>query len=221
MPDNFGRFIDHTLLRPTATPADVERLCSEARAYEFAAVCVFPAHVVVARKALRGSSVRIATVIAFPFGATFAEIKRAELLASVKEGAHETDFVINLSLLKAGDDRAVEAEMRYLADSAREVGATSKFIIEAGYLDEAEKVRICEIANRVGPDYLKTSTGYGPTGATVADVQLMRSVLRSEIHIKAAGGIRSYPQALSMLEAGASRIGTSSGVAILEELRKL
>jgi hypothetical protein len=107
--------------------------------------------------------------------------------------------VINLSLLKAGDDRAVEAEMRYLADSAREVGATSKFIIEAGYLDEEEKVRICEIANRVGPDYLKTSTGYGPTGATVADVQLMRSVLRSEIHIKAAGGIRSYPQALSML----------------------
>jgi deoxyribose-phosphate aldolase len=221
MSDNVARYIDHTLLRPTATPSDVERLCEEAQVYGFASVCLFPAHVGMARRTLVDSPVRIATVIAFPFGATFTEIKASELHASFDQGAHEADFVINLSLLKAGDDRAVEAEMRYLADSARELGVTSKFIIEAGYLDKPEKVRICQIANRVSPDYLKTSTGFGPTGATVADVELMRATLRSEIHIKAAGGIRSYPQALAMLRAGASRIGTSSGIAIVEESRKL
>jgi len=221
MVDSLARYIDHTLLRPTATLEDIQRLCGEAAAYHFAAVCVFPAHVPIARKALSGSAVKIAAVIAFPFGVTFKETKAAELQESAAAGATEADVVTNLSLIKSGDDVSFEAEMRYLADAARRQSILSKFIIETGSLNEDEKVRICNIANRIGPNYLKTSTGFGATGATVADVQLMRANLRPEIHIKASGGIRSYSQALALLEAGASRIGTSSGVTIVEESRKL
>jgi deoxyribose-phosphate aldolase len=182
---------------------------------------VFPAHVPIARRELAQSSVRIATVIAFPLGVTFPEVKAAELRASAERGATEADFVINLSLLKSGDDAALEAEMRYLTRVARQLGVTSKFIIETSHLNDDEKIRVCHIANRVHPDYLKTSTGYAPSGATVTDVQLMRETLRPEIHIKASGGIRSYAQVMALLQAGASRIGTSSGVAIVEESRKL
>lgn len=221
MGNNIGAYIDHTLLRSTATVSDVERFCNEARSYDFAAVCVFPAHVPVARAALKGSTIKIASVIAFPFGVTFRETKAAELQALAAEGVAEADFMTNLSLVKSGDDASFEAEMQYLADAARQLGIFSKFIIEAGSLNADEKVRICRIANRTRPDYLKTSTGYGTTGATVSDVQLMRANLRPEIQIKAAGGIRSYQQAVAMLKAGASRIGTSSGVAIVEESRKL
>lgn len=221
MPDRIGRYIDHTLLRPTATRADVARLCNEAREYGFVAVCLFPAHVSIARETLATTSVKIATVVAFPFGVTLKEVKAAELDASVQQGANEADFVLNISSLKSGDDASVEAEMQYLTSRARELGVVSKFIIETGSLNDDEKVRVCRIANRVGPDYLKTSTGYSSASATVADVKLMRATLRSEVQIKASGGIRSYAQALAMLEAGASRIGTSSGVAILEESRRL
>jgi deoxyribose-phosphate aldolase len=160
-------------------------------------------------------------VIAFPFGVTSTEVKAAEMRASAAKGADEADFVINISLLKSRDDAAVEAEMQYLSDACRTLGVVSKFIIETGSLTNDEKLRACKIANRVRPDFVKTSTGYGASGATAEDVKLLRSVLLPEIQIKASGGIRSHREALALVQAGASRIGTSSGIVILEESRKV
>ncbi len=217
MKSDFGRHIDHTLLRPIGTTSDIRRLCTEALDYGMAAVCIFPSYVPMAREILRDTKVRIATVIAFPFGVTFTEIKEAEMRATAARGADEMDFVINIAALKSGEDKAVEDEMLYLTAKARTLGVHTKFIIEAAYLNQDEKVRICKIANRVRPDFMKTSTGYGPSGATVEDVRLMRSHLLPEIQIKAAGGIRNHAEALQMLQAGASRLGTSSGIKIIEE----
>src|SRR6266566_3071338 len=221
MKSDFGRHIDHTLLRPIATTTDIRRLCTEAIEYGMAAVCVFPSYVPMAREILKESRVKIATVIAFPFGVTYTEIKEAEMRASAARGADETDFVINIAALKSGDDRAIEQEMQYLTSKARTIGVRTKFIIETAYLTDDEKMRVCKVANRVKPDFMKTSTGYGPSGATVEDVRMMRSSLLPEIQIKAAGGIRSYAEALQLLQAGASRLGTSSGIKIIEEARKL
>jgi deoxyribose-phosphate aldolase len=220
MKSDFGRHIDHTLLRPIATTTDVRRLCSEAMQYGMAAVCIFPSYVPLARDVLKGSRVKIATVIAFPFGVTFTEIKESEMRASAARGGDEMDFVINIAALKSGDDKAIEDEMQYLTAKARTLGVQTKFIIEAAYLSEDEKIRACKIANRVRPDFMKTSTGYGPSGATVQDVRLMRTHLLPEIQIKAAGGIRSYAEAVELLQAGASRLGTSSAMKIMEEMNK-
>jgi deoxyribose-phosphate aldolase len=217
MPSDFGRYIDHTLLRPIATSTDIRRLCTEAVEYGMAAVCIFPSYIPLAREILKNSRVKIATVIAFPFGVTFTEIKEAEMRVCAARGADEMDFVINIAALKSGDDRAIEEEMNHLTAKGRNLGVHSKFIIETAYLSEDEKIRACKIANRVRPDFMKTSTGYGPSGATVEDVRLMRSNLQPEIQIKAAGGIRSHKEALQMLQAGASRLGTSSGIQIIEE----
>lgn len=217
MKSDFGRHIDHTLLRPIGTTSDIRRLCTEALDYGMAAVCIFPSYVPMAREILKDTKVRIATVIAFPFGVTFTEIKEAEMRATAARGADEMDFVINIAALKSGEDKAVEDEMLYLTAKARTLGVHTKFIIEAAYLNQDEKVRICKIANRVRPDFMKTSTGYGPSGATVEDVRLMRSHLLPEIQIKAAGGIRNHAEALQMLQAGASRLGTSAGIKIIEE----
>jgi deoxyribose-phosphate aldolase len=221
MKSDFGRHIDHTLLRPIGTTTDIRRLCTEAIEYGMAAVCVFPSYVPMAREILKESRVKIATVIAFPFGVTYTEIKEAEMRASAVRGADEMDFVINIAALKSGDDRAIEQEMEYLISKARTIGVRTKFIIETAYLTDDEKVRVCKVANRVKPDFMKTSTGYGPSGATVEDVRMMRSSLLPEIQIKAAGGIRSYAEALQLLQAGASRLGTSSGIKIIEEASKL
>jgi len=217
MKSDFGRHIDHTLLRPIGTTNDIRRLCTEAIEYGMAAVCIFPSYIPMARDLLKGSRVKIATVIAFPFGVTFTEIKEAEMRSSAARGADEMDFVINIAALKSGDDKSVEDEMQYLTAKARTIGVHTKFIIEAAYLTDDEKVRVCKAANRVKPDFMKTSTGYGPSGATVEDVRLMRSNLLPEIQIKAAGGIRSHAEALQLLKAGASRLGTSSGITIIEE----
>ena len=221
MKSDFGRHIDHTLLRPIGTTTDIRRLCTEAIEYGMAAVCVFPSYVPMAREILKESRVKIATVIAFPFGVTYTEIKEAEMRASAVRGADEMDFVINIAALKSGDDRAIEQEMEYLISKARTIGVRTKFIIETAYLTDDEKVRVCKVANRVKPDFMKTSTGYGPSGATVEDVRMMRSSLLPEIQIKAAGGIRSCAEALQLLQAGASRLGTSSGIKIIEEASKL
>jgi deoxyribose-phosphate aldolase len=217
MKSDFGRYIDHTLLRPIGTTNDIRKLCNEAIEYGMAAVCIFPSYVPMARDLLKDTRIRIATVIAFPFGVTFTEIKEAEMRASAARGAGEMDFVINIAALKSGADKSVEEEMQYLTEKARTLGVHTKFIIETAYLTDDEKVRACKIANRVRPDFMKTSTGYGPSGATVEDVRLMRSTLLPEIQIKAAGGIKSYAEALQMLQAGASRLGTSSGIRIIEE----
>jgi deoxyribose-phosphate aldolase len=217
MKSDFGRYIDHTLLRPIGTVTDIRRLCTEAIEYGMAAVCIFPSYVPMTRDLLRNTRVKIATVIAFPFGVTFTEIKEAEMRASAARGADEMDFVINIAALKSGDDKSVEEEMQYLTAKARTLGVVTKFIIETAYLTQDEKVRACKIGNRVRPDFMKTSTGYGPTGATVEDVRVMRSNLLPEIQIKAAGGIRSHAEAVQMLQAGAARLGTSSGIKIIEE----
>ena len=217
MKSDFGRYIDHTLLRPIGTTDDVRRLCTEAIEYGMAAVCIFPSYIPIARDLLKGCRVKIATVIAFPFGVTFTEIKEAEMRTSASRGADEMDFVINIAALKSGDDKAVEDEMQHLTAKARTLGVHTKFIIETAYLTDDEKIRVCKAANRVKPDFMKTSTGYGPSGAKVEDVRLMRSNLLPEIQIKAAGGIRSYAEALQLLQAGASRLGTSSGIKIIEE----
>src|SRR6266446_3392397 len=220
MKSDFGRHIDHTLLRPIGTTNDIRRLCTEALEYGMAAVCIFPSYIPMARDLLRDSRVKIATVIAFPFGVTFTEIKEAEMRSSAARGADEMDFVINIAALKSGEDKAVEDEMQQLTAKARTIGVHTKFIIETAYLTDDEKVRACKIANRVKPDFMKTSTGYGPSGATVEDVRLMRSNLLPEIQIKAAGGIRSHDEAMQLLKAGASRLGTSSGIKIIEEASK-
>ena len=220
MNSDFGRHIDHTLLRPIATTTDIRRLCTEASEYGMAAVCIFPSYVPLARESLKDTRVKIATVIAFPFGVTFTEVKDAEMRFSAARGADEMDFVINIAALKSGEDKSVEEEMQYLTAKARTLGVRTKFIIETAYLTDDEKVRACKIANRIRPDFMKTSTGYGPSGATVEDVRLMRSNLLPEIQIKAAGGIRTYAEALSLLQAGASRLGTSSGIKILEEAQR-
>jgi deoxyribose-phosphate aldolase len=220
MNSDFGRYIDHTLLRPIGTATDIRRLCTEAIEYGMSAVCIFPSYVPMARDILKGSRVKIATVIAFPFGVTFTEIKEAEMRASASRGADEMDFVINIAALKSGDDKSIDEEMQYLTSKARTLGVITKFIIETAYLTEDEKIRACKIGNRVKPDFMKTSTGYGPSGATVADVRLMRMNLLPEIQIKAAGGIRNHAEAVEMLQAGASRLGTSSGIKIIEEASK-
>ena len=220
MKSDFGRYIDHTLLRPIGTANDIRRLCTEAIQYGMAAVCIFPSYVPMARDLLRNSRVKIATVIAFPFGITFTEIKETEMRVSAARGADEMDFVINIAALKSGDDKAVEEEMQYLTAKARTLGVVTKFIIETAYLTDDEKVRACKIGNRVRPDFMKTSTGYGPAGATIEDVRLMRSSLLPEIQIKAAGGIRSHAEAVQMLQSGAARLGTSSGIKIIEEASK-
>jgi deoxyribose-phosphate aldolase len=208
-------YIDHTLLRATGTDTDVRRLCAEALEHGMASVCVFPSYVARAHKLLKHSRVQIATVIAFPFGVTLTEIKEAELRAAAALGAREADIVINIAALKSGDVWFVEKEMQRLTDISHSLGVVTKFIIETAHLSHEEKLQSCKIANRVQPDFMKTSTGYGPSGATVEDVRLLRSTLIPEIRVKAAGGIRTYEEAQALLDAGASRLGTSSGVAII------
>jgi deoxyribose-phosphate aldolase len=219
MSSDFGRYIDHTLLRADCTAKDVRRLCAEAIEHSMTAVCVFPSHVSIARGALQNSLVKIAAVIAFPFGATLTTVKETEMRATVSAGADEADVVINISCLKSGDEGAVEEEMHQLTAKARTLGVRIKFIMETAYLGYEEKLKVCKIANRVRPDFMKTSTGFAPAGATVEDVRLMRDTLLPDIQIKAAGGIRSHKDAIRMLQAGASRLGTSSGIRILQEAR--
>ena len=220
MQSDFGRYIDHTLLQPTATTADIRRLCAEAMEYGMAAVCIFPSYVALARDILRNSRVNIAAVIAFPFGMTLTDIKESEMRSAASLGAGEMDIVINIGAVKSGDFETVESEMHRLVGRSRALGVATKFIIETATLTQDEKIAVCKIANRARPDYMKTSTGYGPAGATVEEVRLMRAHLNPEIQIKAAGGIRSYHEAREMLRAGASRLGSSSGIRIIQEAER-
>lgn len=214
---NVAAVIDHTLLRPEATRADVDRLCGEALTLETYGVCVFPSHVGTARDILRGRGVRISAVVAFPFGCTFLESKKSEARSAAAAGADEIDVVINLSELKSGNDRAVQTEMEQLMEDGRELGLVMKFIIETAYLNKEERLRVVDIANRVGVDFIKTSTGFAPAGAKEEDVRFLRQHLTPGILIKAAGGIRSRKQADALIEAGASRLGCSLSVEILQE----
>ena len=212
--------IDHTLLKPEATRSDVERLCREALEYQFASVCVNSVFAAQVAAALKGSAVKTCVVAGFPLGANLPAVKLAETRAALELGAQEIDMVISVGTLKAGDDSAVPAEIESLAAAAHERQAILKVIIETSLLSEDEKTRACEIARDAKADFVKTSTGFSSAGATVADVALMRRVVGPEMGVKASGGVRTLADLLKMVDAGASRIGTSNGVTIVREARE-
>jgi deoxyribose-phosphate aldolase len=213
-----ARLIDHTLLKPEATPDQVIQLCQEARTYGFAAVCVNPIYVPLAVEQLAGSESVACAVCGFPLGATPTPFKVFEAQATVEAGAAEIDMVIAIGLLKAGQHDAVREDIAAVAQAVHARGATLKVIIEAAALTDDEKRIACQLAQGAGADFVKTSTGFGPGGATVEDVRLMRQVVGPAMGIKAAGGIRNLEQTLAMVNAGATRIGTSAGVKIVEEV---
>lgn len=215
VPGDLARYIDHTLLRPEATAADIDRLCREARECSFAAVCVNPFWVRRAAQSLRGTAVKVASVVGFPFGATPAEIKAYETRRVLRDGAREIDMVANIGALKSGDHDLVRADIAKVADACREVGAALKVIIETAYLTDEEKVVASHLAKQARASFVKTSTGFGPGGATVHDVLLMRETVGPEMGVKASGGVRTAEDLRDMLAAGATRIGASAGVQII------
>jgi deoxyribose-phosphate aldolase len=214
---DWAAFVDHTLLKPEATEADITRLCEEAARYGFASVCVNPSWVKTSACVLRGSGVPVCTVVGFPLGATLADVKAYETRRAIFDGAREIDMVINIGALKSGDDCAVEYDIRAVVEAAHGEGVLVKTIIETALLTDEEKVRACLAAKRAGADFVKTSTGFAKSGATVADVALMRRTVGPDLGVKAAGGVKGIEDARAMLEAGATRIGASVGVKIAQE----
>lgn len=212
---NIAQYIDHTLLKPTTTAEDIKKLCEEARQYDFFAVCVPPPMVRNARSALKESTVKVATVIGFPFGYSIARAKVFEAQQAIQDGADELDMVINLVALKAKAWPYLESEVKHIVEAAHKNECLLKVIIETGVLTNEEIIQCCELYAKAGVDFLKTSTGYADKGATVEAVQLMRQHLPSTVKIKASGGIRTYEQAIQMIDAGASRLGCSASVAIV------
>jgi deoxyribose-phosphate aldolase len=211
-----AKMIDHTLLKPDATYEQVERLCREAVEYGFAAVCVNPVHVKRCAETLRGSGIPVCTVAGFPLGATTTETKVFETHQALCEGASEVDMVINLGALKAGDHETAQEDIAALARTCHAKGALLKVIIETALLTDEEKVIACQLAKRAGADFVKTSTGFGPGGATAEDVALMRKTVGPEMGVKAAGGIRTYADAQRMIAAGANRLGASASIQIIK-----
>jgi deoxyribose-phosphate aldolase len=211
-----AKMIDHTILKPYATQSDIERLCDEAVRYGFAAVCVNPTYVSLASKVLKGSGVKVAAVIGFPLGANTPKVKAYEAEVAIADGAEELDMVINIGALKAGDFPLVREDILAVVQVAHKGKALLKVIIEACYLTNDEKVKVCQIILELGCDFVKTSTGFGDYGAKVTDVELLRKLVGNQMGVKAAGGIGTYEDALKMVKAGASRLGASSGIRILE-----
>ena len=209
--------IDHTLLKPDATRADIEKLCREAAEFHFATVCVNPAWVATAAALLRGSGVGVCSVVGFPLGATTADVKNYETRRAIFDGATEIDMVINIGALKSADLRTVERDIEAVVEPCRQCGATSKVIIEAALLTDDEKITACTLSKAAGADFVKTSTGFASGGATAADVALMRRVVGSDMGVKAAGGVRDLEGLKAMVAAGATRVGASAGVKIVQE----
>jgi deoxyribose-phosphate aldolase len=212
--------IDHTLLKAEATRNDVERICREALEFQFASVCVNSLFTRQVAEALRDSGVKTCVVVGFPLGANLAVAKLDETRNALSRGAHEVDMVISIGSLKAGDEEAVRGEIASLAAAVHDRGAILKVIIETCLLNDEEKVRACRLAQEARADFVKTSTGFSTGGATVADVALMRKTVGEGIGVKASGGIRTLEDLLKMVEAGASRIGTSNGLAIVQQARE-
>lgn len=211
--------IDHTMLKPTATKEDIKKLCREAERHGFKCVCVNPVNVHFAAQSLKGTDVRVCSVIGFPFGSTLPEVKSFEAVLAVENGAHELDMVAEIGALKAGDYGAVRRDVDEVVNVKRSFrDLVIKVIIETGHLTREEKVAACKIVKKAGADFVKTSTGFFG-GATVEDVKLIRRTVGKDMGVKAAGGIRTLKDALAMIEAGANRIGASAGVAIIEEFR--
>lgn len=214
---DIAKMIDHTILKPDATQDQIAQLCYEARKYGFAAVCVNPSYVRLCSQLLRESPVHVCTVVGFPLGATPPEVKAYETQQSIDDGATEVDMVINVGALKSKDYALVERDIATVAHACHAGGAILKVIIEAALLTDEEKVIACQLAKAAGADYVKTSTGFGPGGATVNDVALMRRAVGPAMGIKAAGGIKSYDDVQAMVAAGATRIGASAGVKIMQQ----
>jgi len=212
---SLNKYIDHTILKPTCLVADIEKLCAEAKQYDFAAVCVPPNFVKLAKEKLLGSTVQVATVIGFPFGYSATEAKIAEIILAMVDGADELDVVANISAIKNADWSAIADEINHIMPIIRSKGKVVKIIIESGVLTDDEIIKCCDIYGIAGIDYLKTSTGYAEKGASVEAVKLFRKHLPDQVQIKASGGIRDYATAKLMIDAGAMRIGCSAGVAIV------
>jgi deoxyribose-phosphate aldolase len=210
-------YIDHTLLKPDATRYDILKLCEEGARYGFASVCINPMWVREAACALRGSGVKVCTVIGFPLGANAPDTKAYEARRALFDGASELDMVINLGALKSGDYALVRRDMLGVVEVAREAGSIVKVIIETALLTDEEKIKACEIARDAGADFVKTSTGFSKGGATAADIALMRKTVGSLMGVKASGGVKDLKQAQEMIRAGATRIGASVGVKIVQE----
>lgn len=209
-----NKYIDHTLLKPEATEEQVLAIIEQAKQYDFASVCVNPTWVALAAKELKDTDVKVCTVIGFPLGATTSAVKAFETKDAIANGADEIDMVINVGQLKAGQDDAVEADIRSVVEASGD--KLVKVIIETCLLTDEEKVRACQLSQKAGADFVKTSTGFSTGGATVPDVALMRKTVGPDMGVKASGGARSLEDALAFIEAGATRIGASSGVAIME-----
>jgi deoxyribose-phosphate aldolase len=212
--------IDHTLLKPEATRADITKLCQEARKFCFASVCINPWNVALAAELLRGTKVKVCTVVGFPLGATLPPVKVGEAEEVIKLGAQEVDMVINVGALKSGQDELVEADVRGVVEACHRGGAICKVILETALLTTDEKVRGSLLCKNAGADFVKTSTGFSTGGATAEDVALMRAAVGRDIGVKAAGGVRSLDDLKKMVQAGATRIGASASVRIMEEARK-
>ena len=215
--EELARIIDSTNVKATATRSDIEKLCREATEYSFGCVCVNLIYIRLAATFLKSSNVKVCSTIGFPFGTTLPEIKALEAVKAVENGAEELDMVINLSTLKSGDYEVVRRDIAAVVDVKRlSKEMVVKVIIETACLTNEEKVIACRLVREAGADFVKTSTGFFGKGATVEDVRLMRQTVGSDFGVKAAGGIRAYADAVAMIEAGASRIGTSTAVAIIE-----
>ena len=218
-PGGVSGMIDHTLLKADATRAEIEKLCREAAEFHFATVCVNPVWVAFAASRLRDTGAGVCSVVGFPLGATTADVKNFETRRAIYDGASEIDMVINIGALKSGDLRTVERDIEAVVEPCRQCGVVSKVIIEAALLTDDEKITASTLTKAAGADFVKTSTGFGPGGATVADVALMRRVVGAEMGVKAAGGVRDLEGLKAMVAAGATRVGASAGVKIVQESR--
>lgn len=214
---DIAKLIDHTLLKPDATQDQIAQLCYEARKFGFAAVCVNPTHIQLCSQLLQGTQVHVCTVVGFPLGATPPEVKAYEAQQAIDDGATEVDMVINIGALKSKDYALVERDIATVARTCHAGGAILKVIIEAALLTDEDKVIACQLAKAAGADYVKTSTGFGPGGATSHDVELMRRSVGPGLGVKAAGGIKSLEDAKEMVAAGATRIGASAGIKIVQQ----
>ena len=220
VPEDIAKCIDHTLLKPDATENDIKRICTEAKEYNFAAVCISPSYVKLAAQELAGTSVKVCTVVGFPSGAHRSEIKALETRQAIRDGAKEIDMVINIGALKSGNDDLVYRDIRAVREACVDGSAVCKVIIEAAFLSDDEKKRAIQLAKKARADYVKTSTGFGPHGATVDDVALMSQIVgQVGMGVKAAGGIKSLQDVKEMVSAGATRIGASAGIKIIKEAK--
>jgi deoxyribose-phosphate aldolase len=221
-PDKLVKLIDHTLLKPEATAEDIEKLCQEAAKYGFYSVCLNPTWVAKAKQLLRGTSVKVCAVVGFPLGAQSPEIKTLEARRALREGAQEIDMVINIGALKSKDDRLVARDIRGVVEACDDAHAVSKVILETALLSDEEKVRGCLLSMKANADFVKTSTGFSKAGATVEDIALMaRTVAPRKLGVKASGGVRTYADVIKMVDAGATRVGSSNSVKILEEATQM